>query len=163
MLQCFPQKERIQNFLASEGCEWKFIPQHGPHSRGLREAAVISTKHHLCHSLGTQIAIYEELCKLLSEREVCLNSRPLCALSNDPLDPSYLSPGHFLIGEPFTQLPTLLTILMSNAAGFPDGRIFNNIYNIYGNTGHPTAYWCSSVIVGKDHPLIIHNQQMSYC
>ena len=47
MLQCFPQMERIQNFLASEGCEWKFIPQHGPHFRGLWEAAVISMKHHL--------------------------------------------------------------------------------------------------------------------
>jgi hypothetical protein len=63
-------------------------------------------KHHLRHSLGTQIAIYEELCTLLSEREACLNSRPLCALSNDPLDPSHLSPGHFLIGEPLTKLPS---------------------------------------------------------
>jgi hypothetical protein len=53
--------ERIQNFLASEGCEWKFIPQHGPHFRGIWEAAVISMKHHFCHSLATQIAIYEEL------------------------------------------------------------------------------------------------------
>jgi len=55
MLQCFPQKERIQNFLASEGCDSKFIPQHGPHFRGLWEAAVISMKYHLRHSLGTRM------------------------------------------------------------------------------------------------------------
>lgn len=31
---------------------------------------------------------------------------PLYALSNDALDPPYLSPGHFQIGEPLTQLPS---------------------------------------------------------
>jgi len=29
----------------------------------------------------------------------------LCALSDNPFNPTYLSPGHFLIGEPLTQLP----------------------------------------------------------
>jgi len=29
----------------------------------------------------------------------------LFALSDDPFNPTYLSPGHFLIGEPLTQLP----------------------------------------------------------
>jgi len=55
--------------------------------------------------LGARIATYEELCTLLVEIEACLNSRPLCALSDDPFNPTYLSPGHFLIGEPLFQLP----------------------------------------------------------
>jgi len=53
-----------------------------------------------------QTATYEELGTLLVEIEACLNSRPLCVLPNDP-HTSYLSPGHFLIGEPLTQLPTI--------------------------------------------------------
>lgn len=61
-------------------------------------------------------------------------SRPLFALSNDPLDPSYLTPGHFLIGEPLTQLPS--TDLTN---GFPDGRHFKTSYNIFGRTGHLTT------------------------
>ena len=44
---------------------------------------------------------------LLAELEACLNSRPLCALSNDPLNLTYLSPGRFLIGEPLTHLPSV--------------------------------------------------------
>jgi len=61
--------------------------------------------HHLRRTLGAQTATYEELCTLLAEIEACLNSRPLYALSDDPFNPTYLSPGHFLIGEPITQLP----------------------------------------------------------
>jgi len=95
----------VQDFLATEGCEWKFIPPHGPHFGGLWEAAVESMKYHLRITLGSQVATYEELCTFLSEIEACLNSRPVYALSDDPFNPTYLSTGHFLIGEPLTQLP----------------------------------------------------------
>jgi hypothetical protein len=44
---------------------------------------------------------------LLTEIEACLNFRPICALSNDPHESTYLSPGHFLIGQPLTQLPSV--------------------------------------------------------
>jgi hypothetical protein len=94
-----------QDFLATEGCDWKFISPHGPHFGGLWEAAVKFMKYRLRQTLGAQIATYEETCTLLAEIEACLDSRPLCALSDDPFNPTYLSPGHFLIGEPLTQLP----------------------------------------------------------
>ena len=96
----------IQDYLSAESCTWRFIPPHGPHHGGLWEAAVKSMKHHLRRTLRSQIATYEELYNLLTEIEACLNSRPLCALSNDPHTSTYLSPGHFLIGDPLTQLPT---------------------------------------------------------
>jgi hypothetical protein len=85
---------RVQEFLATEGCDWKFIPPHGPYFGGLWEAAVKSMKHHLRRTLGSHIATYEELCTLLAEIETCLNSRSLCALSSDPFNPTYLPPGH---------------------------------------------------------------------
>jgi len=95
----------VQDFLATVGCEWKFIPPHGTHFVGLWEAAVKSMKYHLRRTLGSQVVTYEELCTLLAEIEACLNSRTWCALSDDPFNPTYLSPGHFLIGAPLTQLP----------------------------------------------------------
>jgi hypothetical protein len=61
-------------------------------------------KYHLRRTLGAQIVTYDVLCTLLAEIEACLNSRPLCALSNDPHNITYLFPGHFLIGKPPTQL-----------------------------------------------------------
>jgi hypothetical protein len=84
-----------------EGC----LEIHSPTSTPLRrtwEAAVKSMKYHLRRTLGAQIATYEELYTLLTEIEACLNSRPICALSNDPHESTYLSPGHFLIGQPLT-------------------------------------------------------------
>jgi len=62
-------------------------------------------KYHLRRTLGAQIATNEELCTLLAEIEDCLNSSPLCALSDDPFNPTYMSPAHFIIGEPLTHLP----------------------------------------------------------
>jgi hypothetical protein len=98
---------RVQDFLANEGCDWKFIPPHGPYFGGLWEAAVKSMKYHLRKTLGSHVATYKELSTLLAEIEACLNSRPLCTLSDDPFNQAYLSPGHFLIGEPLTQLPSI--------------------------------------------------------
>jgi len=107
MFQCSSEMTSAQDVLANEGCDWKFIPPHGPHFGGLWEAAVKSMKYHLRRTLGSHIATYEELSTLLAEIEACLNSRPLCTLSDDPFNQTYLSPGHFLIGEPLTQLPTI--------------------------------------------------------
>jgi len=105
MLRSSSEMARVQDFLANEGCDWNFIPPHAPHFARLWEAAVKSMKYHLKKTLGSQVATYEELCTLLAEIEACLNSRPLCTLSDDPFNQTYLSPRQFLIGVPITQLP----------------------------------------------------------
>ena len=116
MLHSSSEMTTIRDYLTSEGCDWHFIPPHAPHFGGLWEAAVKSIKYHLRRTLGSHIATYEEISTLLTEIEACLNSRPLCALSDDPSNPTYLSPGHFLIGQPITQLPTVdFTNLKSNS------------------------------------------------
>ena len=78
-----------------------------PSLGGLWVAAVKSMKYYLRRTLGSQVATYEELCTLLDEMEACLNSRHLCALPDDPFNPTYLSPVYFLIGEPLIQLPAV--------------------------------------------------------
>jgi hypothetical protein len=69
MLQSSPEMARVQDFLANEGCDWKFIPSHGLHSGGFWEAAVKSIKHQLRRTLGAHIATYKELSTLLAEIE----------------------------------------------------------------------------------------------
>jgi len=67
MLRSTSQMATVQDFLATEGCEWKFIPPHGTHFGVLWEAAVKSMKFHLRRTQGSQVATYEELCTLRAE------------------------------------------------------------------------------------------------
>ncbi|KMQ83197.1 hypothetical protein RF55_20666 [Lasius niger] len=91
--------------LANEKTSWRFIPPHASHFGGLWEAGVKSTKHHLRRVLSDQTLTYEELTTLLCQVEACLNSRPLCPASSDPSDPTALTPGYFLVGEPLINIP----------------------------------------------------------
>jgi len=74
---------------------------------GLWEAAIKSAKTHLRKIIGTTPLTYEELYTLLVQIEACLNSRPLCPLSDDGTDLAALTPAHFLIGVPLTSLPEI--------------------------------------------------------
>jgi len=107
-------KKIIYQCAAEVGVEWKFIPPRSPHFGGLWEAAVKSIKGQLQKTLGTASLTYEEMSTILVRVEACLNSRPITPLSNDPSDLSALTPGHFLIGRPLTNLPEPDLVNMSS-------------------------------------------------
>lgn len=90
----------VQQHVVNKGTTaWKFIPPGSPNQGGLWESAVKSMKYHLRRVAGTQKYTYEGLCTLLAGVEACMNSRPICAMSDDPEDVTPLTPAHFIIGE----------------------------------------------------------------
>ena len=84
---------------------WKFKPPHAPHFGRLCEAGVKSAKYHLKRCAGSSMLNFEELTTILTQIEACLNSRPLCPLSEDTEDLAILTPGHFLTGAALTAPP----------------------------------------------------------
>ncbi|XP_035907317.1 uncharacterized protein LOC118510037 [Anopheles stephensi] len=84
---------------------WKFIPPRAPHFGGLWEAAVKSAKRHLLKTIGVRSVTQENMLTLLAQVELCLNSRPLIPISDEPTDLEALTPGHFLIGSSMQAVP----------------------------------------------------------
>lgn len=95
----------IRAWLGTKGVTWHFIPPHAPNFGGLWEAGVKSAKFHLKRVVNNSTLTFEEMTTVLSQIEACLNSRPLSMLPNDHEDPSPLTPGHFLVGEPLIVVP----------------------------------------------------------
>ncbi|XP_059223375.1 uncharacterized protein LOC131997094 [Stomoxys calcitrans] len=93
-------KQSIESNYAHQKIEWHFIPPGAPHMGGLWEAGVKSFKTHFRKVAANFKHTFEEFQTLLSKIEACLNSRPLCSISQESSDFSALTPGHFLIGAP---------------------------------------------------------------
>lgn len=114
---CKEHKDSVIDYSANEGIEFKFIPSYSPIFGGLWESAVKSTKHHLKRVIGNSTLTYEQFNSVIIEIEGILDSRPISQISNDITDLSYLTPSHFLIGEPITSYPEL------NHTNTPDNRL----------------------------------------
>lgn len=95
----------LAHLLSADGIVWRFNPPSAPHFGGKWEAAVKSVKFHLRRILGESILTYEEFNTLLIQIEAVLNSRSLCALSDDPAEVTALTPAHFLVGESLIAIP----------------------------------------------------------
>lgn len=93
------------NVVNIEGIHWHFIPPASPHFGGLWEAGVKSVKYHLKRIVGESRLTFEEMSTFVAQVEACLNSRPLCPLSDDVGDFGVLTPGHFLIGDSLLSPP----------------------------------------------------------
>ncbi|XP_013145931.1 PREDICTED: uncharacterized protein LOC106109047, partial [Papilio polytes] len=99
--------EHFYTEITNMEIEWHFNAPSWPSAGGLWEAAVKSLKYHLRRVIGEQRLTYEEFSTILAQLEGCLNSRPLCALSEDPNDIDFLTPSHFLSSGP------ILTVIES--------------------------------------------------
>ncbi|XP_026471911.1 uncharacterized protein LOC113376215 [Ctenocephalides felis] len=108
-------RNEVINAAAVEGIEWKFNPPHAPHFGGLWESAVKLTKHHLRRVVGETCLTYEEFSTVLTQIEAIVNSRPITSVFDGSNEPTFLSPGHFLIGEALTAFPepSLIDVTLS--------------------------------------------------
>ncbi|XP_075150473.1 uncharacterized protein LOC142224575 [Haematobia irritans] len=95
----------IVQIYSNNGLNWHFNPAGAPHMGGLWEAGVKSFKHHFRRISFNLRYTFEEFCTLLARIESCLNSRPLCPLSEDVSCVDALTPGHFLVGGPILAPP----------------------------------------------------------
>ncbi|XP_052567677.1 uncharacterized protein LOC128093865 [Culex pipiens pallens] len=110
-------RKSILDYCAANEITWHFIPPRAPHFGGLWEAAVKSAKHHLLREIGNTNVSYEDMSTLLTQIEMCLNSRPLVPIPSDPSDLEVLTPGHFLVGTNLQAVEEL------NLADVPDNRL----------------------------------------
>ncbi|XP_055920880.1 uncharacterized protein LOC129952352 [Eupeodes corollae] len=97
--------KEIADSLSKLGTKWNFIPPASPHFGGLWEAGVKSVKYHLKRVARNQALTFEELSTLLTQIEACLNSRPLCPVTDSLDDFNALTPAHFLIGTSMHTVP----------------------------------------------------------
>lgn len=99
----------IRTLLANNAAEWHFNPSSAPHFGPHWEAGVKSIKYRLKRVIGNILLTYEKFTTvgLLIQIETVLSSRPLCRLTENPDDRSFLTPADFLVGEPLSSLPEL--------------------------------------------------------
>lgn len=105
LLKSEQHRNKVIDTFSQHHIQWHFIPPKSPHMGGLWEAGVKSVKYHLKRTISNAHLSYEQFYTVLTQIEACLNSRPLCPMSNNPSDHTVLTPGHFLIGEPLTSFP----------------------------------------------------------
>ena len=98
-------QDQIRNELLQKGCQWKFQPPKASHASGVWERLIRSTRRALKAILGESLAEEEVVATALTEVESILNSRPLCAVSDDPNDSEALTPNHLLLQRPVQSLP----------------------------------------------------------
>ncbi|XP_055522442.1 uncharacterized protein LOC129716631 [Wyeomyia smithii] len=97
-------KHKLDDFCSKAAIDWHLIPPNAPHFGGLWEAGVRSAKYHLKRIIGTANLNFEEYATVLARIEAVLNSRPITPMSVDPNDVAPLTPGHFLVGRPLTDI-----------------------------------------------------------
>ncbi|XP_026482654.1 uncharacterized protein LOC113390608 [Ctenocephalides felis] len=112
------------------GIDWKFTPPSAPNFGGLWESAVKLTKHHIRRVIGSTLLTFEEFYTVLTQIEAILNSRPITGVYDDASEPSFLSPGHFLIGDALTAFsePSLKEININRMSIWQNLTYIRNLF-----------------------------------
>ena len=97
--------DSLQAVAAGLHIKWFFIRPRAPDFGGLWESAIKYAKIHLRKVMGNKVLSFEEICTLLCQIEMILNSRPICPLSEDPNDEFFLTRAHFCLGGKLENLP----------------------------------------------------------
>ena len=96
---------QIRDELLQRGRQWVFQPPKASHASGVWERLIRSTRTALKAMLGESLVEEDVLATVLTEVEATLNSRPLCAVSDDPNDLQQLTPNHLLLQRTVSALP----------------------------------------------------------
>ena len=83
---------KLREFSAEKGMQWKFTTPASPHQNGCAEALVKSCKLALKKAIGAQVLTPFEFYTFLLEVANLVNQRPIGRIPNDPDDASYLCP-----------------------------------------------------------------------
>lgn len=96
----------LSTVLTDRNIHWNFQPPYSPHFGGIYESGIKQAKRLMRHTVGDQSLTFEEFSTLFCRIEAILNSRPLCAPSQDPNEEATtLTPGHFLVGASLMSIP----------------------------------------------------------
>ena len=98
-------QDQIHDELLQRKCQWVFQPPKASHAGGVWERLICSIRTALKAVLGESLVDEEVLMTVFTEVESVLNSRPLCAVSDDPNDYEPITPNYLLLQRPFPTLP----------------------------------------------------------
>ncbi|XP_014674677.1 PREDICTED: uncharacterized protein LOC106814833 [Priapulus caudatus] len=104
--ECFElMSTELQEKLARQQVEFKFIPPGAPHFGGLWEREVRSVKHAIMCCLKDRVVTEVLLQTVLCEVEGLMNSKPLGYASSDVADVDPITPNMLLMGRRDSSLP----------------------------------------------------------
>ena len=101
------EKNRVELYMAQQGCEWVFNPPHASHMGGVWERIIGIARRiidAMLQELPTKQLTHEALITLMAEVSAIINNRPLTPVSNDPEAPDILTPA-MIITQKTTPLP----------------------------------------------------------
>lgn len=97
----------VQDFSASRGCEWRFIPRKAPWFGGFWERLIGIVKSCIKKTLGRALISIDQLHTLVIEIESRVNDRPLTYTSGDLSDLSPLTPSQLIFGHRMDHMPNI--------------------------------------------------------